>query len=133
MEVEAELARVIIREGLDHHQITVREKGGERSVPIAIGWNEALEIHRKLTGAQAPRPMTHDLLGAVLKACGIRMTKGVITDLRNGTFFATLHLELPDGSTRAIDARPSDVVALAAQLSAPLYVDERVFERLAQE
>ena len=131
-EIEVELNRVLIREGQDPQQISVREKDGERGFPIAIGWNEVLEIHRKLTGAETPRPMTHDLCGAILKATGTRLVKGVISDLRKGTFFATLHLETQDGRSCAVDARPSDVIALVLQFAAPLYVDEKVFERLEQ-
>lgn len=133
--IEVELARVVIQQKGDHQYIHLREKGGERSFPIVIGFNEVEEINRKLCGIQAPRPLTHDLVGRVLQALGHRIARVVITELRESTFFANLILipvEAGDGEEeKAVDCRPSDAVALAVQTGAPIYVSREVIDIVA--
>ncbi|HHI81249.1 MAG TPA: bifunctional nuclease family protein [Planctomycetes bacterium] len=131
-EIPVELSKVEIRERSPQQLILLQEIGGERKIPIAIGILEAFEIERKLLGSAAPRPMTHDLMGSILDALDVRLEQIVITDLRDHTFFAALHLRLPDGGTQVIDARPSDAIALAVQKKAPMFALEHVLDKVNQ-
>ena len=130
--VEVELARVVIHQKGDQQYIHLRERQGNRGFPIVIGYTEVEEINRKLSGVQAPRPLTHDLIGRVLQALGHRLARVVISELREGTFYATLVLEPRDGQKGVdetiVDCRPSDAIALAVQTSAPILVARDVFE-----
>ncbi len=131
-EVEVELVKVVIHERNDQQIIQLQEKGGPRGFPIVIGTTEAFEIHRKIVGAAALRPLTHDLIGAVLNSLEAELRRVVISELRGGTFYAVLELGLKDGETRNVDCRPSDAIALSTQLGCPVYVSEAVFQELSQ-
>ena len=121
--VEVELFRVIIHEKSEEQFIHLRERDGDRSFPIVIGFNEVYEIHRKLRKFHATRPLTHDLLGSVIKALGHELNQIVITELRDRTFFAELVLTDPEsGEETRVDCRPSDAVALAVQTGAKIFV-----------
>ena len=127
MEVRMELVRVIISETTDHQVIVLREKGGDRSFPIIIGIFEAVSIDRKLKEIEIPRPLTHDLLADVIRQMGGELTRVVVNDLRDGTFFARLHIDM-GGREVEVDARPSDAIALAVRVGCPLYAEEKVIE-----
>ena len=127
MEVRMELARVIISETTDHQVIVLREKGGDRSFPIIIGIFEAVSIDRKLKEIEIPRPLTHDLLADVIREMGGELTRVVVNDLRDSTFFARLHIDM-GGREVEVDARPSDAIALAVRVGCPLYAEEKVIE-----
>ena len=92
--IEVELYRVVIQEKDDQQFLHLRVRGGERAFPIVIGFNEATEIHRKLTRREAVRPMTHDLIGRILYSLEVSLERVVITELRDATFYANLCLEL---------------------------------------
>jgi bifunctional DNase/RNase len=130
--VQVHLSRVVIQEKEEHQYIHLREKDGQRSFPIVIGFNEAAEINRKLTKDQPPRPMTHDLITRIIDACNARITRVVISDLREHTFFATLVLEGDEGE-KFVDCRPSDAIALAVQARADIFVAADVFNLVAPE
>jgi len=124
-----ELARILITEYGDQQMIFLREVNGDRHFPILIGLHEALAIDRRLKGRHPPRPMTHELLTSVIDAMGGRVQRAVINDLRQHTFIATLYIE-QDGRVEAIDARPSDAIALSAGLGTPIFVSEKVLTEL---
>ena len=124
-----ELSRLVICETNDEQSITLKEAGGERSFPIMIGIYEAAAIERKIKGHRSPRPLTHDLLTSVIAEMGARLTRVVVSELRDTTFFAKLILEF-EGQEHEVDARPSDAIALAISSSAPIFVDESVFEEM---
>lgn len=126
--VEMELARIVIRETSDTQCIYLREKGGERQFPIVIGIFEAWAIDRGVRSKGTQRPMTHDLFAAVVGAMGGKLEQVSVSDLRDNTFFASLHLRRLDGEERTVDARPSDAIALAVHLKAPIFVAEKVLE-----
>jgi bifunctional DNase/RNase len=131
MEIPVELAKTIINEEIDQQIIVLREKGaGERSFPIVIGMGEILAIDRRMKGIELPRPLTHDLLERAIERMGGVIQKVVISDLRDHTFFATIHV-LQDGDTVEIDSRPSDALALSAGLTIPLFVEDHVFDKLS--
>lgn len=111
--------------------VMLRELGGEQRVlPIFIGLPEANAIHLALEGRTPARPLTHDLMIDVLTALGSRLDRVVITDLDDGTFYAELHLTGEDG-VRTVSARPSDGVALAVRVGAPIHVNEAVLDEAA--
>jgi len=126
-----ELSRVLITELSDQQVIFLREIGGDRTFPIMIGTYEALAIDRRLKGIPTPRPMTHDLLAAVIEALDARLDRIVVNDLQDHTFIATLYLETPDGGEVTVDSRPSDAIALGAASETPIYVAEKVLKAIA--
>lgn len=131
-EVEVQLVKVIIQEKREHQTIHLQEKNGSRGFPIVIGVHEAAEIHRKLTGLTPMRPLTHDLIGELLQVTGSEIERVVVSDLRQGTFYATIYLRLVTGEIVEVDSRPSDAIAIAVQVAAPILVNEHVFEELSQ-
>jgi len=130
--VECELARVVMSESHDHQVVVLKEKGGERIVPIAIGLFEVFAIHRTVNNEPPPRPMTHELFGNVLDAIGAEIERIVVTELREVVYIGLLVIRL-DGKTYEIDSRPSDAIALAVQKGAPIYVEEQVLNQATQE
>ena len=129
MDIQVELAQIIINEQVDQQIIVLRELNGQRSFPIVIGMPEILAIDRRLKGVMLPRPMTHDLLERVIEQMGGTIEKVVVNALREHTFYATIFIRR-DGDVIAIDSRPSDAIALAAGLRTPLYVSEQIFDEL---
>ena len=130
--IECELARVVVQDPKEQQYIHLRTRGGERSFPIVIGFHEANEIYSKLIGQVHGRPLTHDLLGRVLAATDTHVQKVVVNALRDNTYYANLHLER-DGEERVVDCRPSDAIALAVQLRAPIFVAREVLDQVAPE
>lgn len=126
--VEMQLARIVIRETSDQQCVYLREKGGVRQFPIVIGIFEAMAIDRKVRDRGTQRPMTHDLLASVVQALGGALERVVVSDLRDNTFFASLRFRRPDGAEAQVDARPSDAIALAVHLGAPIFVEDKVLE-----
>jgi hypothetical protein len=107
--------------------VVLAEDGGSRTLPIWIGFAEAASIAAEIAHETPPRPNTHDLLLQVIADLEGRVERVVVTELRGGTYFARLHVSAR-GRALALDARPSDAVALALRADAPLYVHEAVFE-----
>ena len=129
MEVPVILSRIIISETSEQQIIVLKEAGGERAFPIVIGITEALAIDRRLKGIAPPRPLTHDLVANVLDALSAKLEKIVITDLREGTFFAELTIS-KDGQTFRVDSRPSDAIALGVANDVPILVEEHVLNEV---
>lgn len=127
--VEMELAKILIAETTDYQVIWLRERGGHRTFPILIGIVEAAAIDRKIRDIRTPRPLTHDLLSSVITSIGARLERIVINALRDNTFYAKLVLQC-NGNTVEVDSRPSDAVAVATRLDAPIFVEEEVLERV---
>ncbi len=125
---EAKIFSLVLIPLLGQYVVTLEEVGGQRLIPIWIGVNEGNAIGLKLQGEQLPRPMTHDLMSTMLTTLGVTMERVVVTDLRDGTYYAMIVLTV--GSHRyEIDARPSDAMALAVRTSTPIYVDEKVLKK----
>ena len=116
---------------MSHHRIVVlKEEDGERLLPIWIGPFEAEAITIQLQGMEAARPLTHDLLKAVVESIGGEILHIVITGLEQTTFFAKIVLDM-DGDLIEIDSRPSDAIALSVRANAPIYIDTDVMEDAA--
>ena len=102
-----------------------------RELAIWIGPFEAQAIALEMQGVPAPRPLTHDLMKQLVERLGGKLSRVVITDLRDNTYFASLVLDGPDGKDMTVDARPSDAIALALRLHGPILVDEELFAKAA--
>ena len=107
--------------------IILRDKEGERVLPIWVGIFEANAIALQIENVSTPRPMTHDLLRNVIEDLKATVEKIVVCDLQENTFYALIYLTL-HGNTLAIDARPSDAIALALRTRAPIFVEESVID-----
>ena len=123
--VEVVLRAVRVDVGSSTPLLLLEEVGGSRVLPIFIGAPEAAAIAYALEGVSAPRPMSHDLLGTVITALGARLFAIEIADLRDNTFFAKLHL-LRGLEEISVSARPSDAVALALRVGAPILVNDEL-------
>ena len=111
--------------------VLLREAEGEhRVLPIFIGAVEATAIAFALQGVVTQRPMTHDLMRDLLQALGVRVDRIVVTDLRDGTFYAEIELS-QNGTSQRVSSRPSDAIALAARLGTPIYAEETVLDEAA--
>jgi bifunctional DNase/RNase len=108
--------------------VVLKEEHSERFLPIWIGPFEADAITLQLQGMEAPRPLTHDLLKSVIETLGGEVLHIVISSLERNTYFARIVLDV-NGDTMEIDSRPSDAIALAVRVSAPIYVAEEVMEQ----
>ena len=108
--------------------IILRDDEDKRSLPIWVGIFEANAIALELEKISTPRPMTHDLIKNILESIEARVVKVAVTDLKENTFFAVLHLQLA-GAEYQVDSRPSDAIALALRVGAPIYVDEDVVRK----
>ena len=109
------------------YALVLGEADGNRRLPIIIGAFEAQAIALELEKIQPPRPMTHDLLRTVFEVVGADVLYVVINELRDGTFFAKVRFSL-DGDEQELDSRPSDAVALAVRVEAPIYVAPAVLD-----
>jgi len=123
--VEMELAKIVIDEKRHDQLIVLKEKNGERLLPIVIGLSEASAIKLKISGFNPPRPLTHDLLHSTIENLEADIEKIVIDKLEENTFHAKIVLK-QNGKVRVVDARPSDSIALAVRAKAPIYVEEAV-------
>jgi bifunctional DNase/RNase len=108
--------------------VLLREKSAERYLPIFIGPAEAKAILVKLKGENVPRPMTHDLLQAIVDTLGASIDSIIVSDLRSDIFYAKIIININGGQTE-IDARPSDALALAIRMGAPIFAEESVLDK----
>jgi bifunctional DNase/RNase len=107
--------------------VILKDKEGERVLPIWVGVFEANAIALQIENVATPRPMTHDLLRNVIADLDGRVDRIVVSDLKDNTFYAVIHLTVR-GEAVAIDARPSDAIALALRTRSPILVDEVVID-----
>lgn len=124
--IEVELIGVSVEVASNTPIVVLQEMAGSsRSLSIFIGGPEATAIAFALEGVQAPRPLTHDLFKDVLEAVSIDIDHVVVSELKEATFFAELHLS--NGSESwVVSSRPSDALALAARVDCPIYVNDAV-------
>jgi uncharacterized protein len=119
-----------IRVSLMNYQrvVILKQKDGDRYLPIWIGPAEADAIALRLQDVNVPRPLTHDLLRSVIDQLGAQIASIVVNDLSNDTYYARIMLTVGDRSLE-IDARPSDAIALAVRAHVPIYADESVLDK----
>ena len=130
--VEMELLGVQVEMPSQSPLMLLRETGGSgRVLPVVIDTPEAQAIYRGIERIRVARPLTHDLMAAMLDVLGATLVKVTVTDLRDRTFFA--ELEVTIGSlTHTISARPSDAVALAVRAETPIFASEEVLDAAGQ-
>ena len=105
--------------------VVLKDKAGERVLPIWVGIFEANAIALQIENVATPRPMTHDLLRNIIADLDGEVDRVVVSDLKENTFFASIHLTVK-GEHVVVDARPSDAIALALRTRAPILVEETV-------
>jgi len=127
--IEMELNKIVINEKRHDQLIVLKEKNGERILPIVIGLNEASAIKLKISGFNPPRPLTHDLLHTAIENLEASIDKIIIDKLEENTFHAKLVIKTKSGEYKVIDARPSDSIALAVRAHAPIFVEEEVVKQ----
>jgi bifunctional DNase/RNase len=110
--------------------VILQEQGGDRVLPIWIGPAEASAIAMELAGMKFARPLTHDLLKLVIVGLGADLRKVVITQVKENTYYAELHIYRGDAVVN-IDARPSDSIAVALRLKAPIFTSDELLENTA--
>ena len=129
--VEMEFFELRFDETSDTQIIILKEKLGDRRMPILIGFNEAHSIHIAINDLPVPRPMTHDLTVGIIQSMGAKVERVVVTQLIDSTFYARIFLNSPN-SVVDVDSRPSDAIALALRVKAPIFVSEEVLEQVAR-
>jgi bifunctional DNase/RNase len=107
--------------------VILKDKLGERVLPIWVGVPEANAIALQIENVATPRPMTHDLLRNIIADLEGRVDRVVVSDLKDNTYFAIIHLTVR-GERVAVDARPSDAIALALRTRSPILVEEAVID-----
>ncbi|MDX1621043.1 MAG: bifunctional nuclease family protein [Nitriliruptorales bacterium] len=131
--IELELVGVRVELPANQPIVLLKERTGSRYLPIWIGAVEATAIAFALQGVETPRPLTHDLFVAVLDGLDVTLEAVHVTELRDGTFYAELHLE-SGGNKTVVSARPSDAIALASRLDdVPIFGAESVLEEAGLE
>jgi len=125
---EVTVLGLLLDEQTQQPTIVLQGKRDRRTFAMVIGPAEATGIAFPLQKVTPPRPLTHDLFLTMLGRLNVAVTKAVITDLRDNIFYATLYLSA-NGAAIELDSRPSDAIALAIRAKAPVYAEDRVFDR----
>ena len=110
--------------------IVLKEKQGEKTLPIWIGLFEAQSIALAMENIKPPRPLTHDLAKSLIEKLKGKVDKVVIDDLRHNTFYAKIVIR-QNGENIRVDSRPSDAIALALRLKVPIFIEEGVLNKVA--
>jgi Uncharacterized conserved protein, COG1259 len=127
MEREMKIRGLMIDPAANTPIVVLKEVNGDQLLPIWVGPFEANAIAFEIEKMSPPRPMTHDLLRNLILQLDGRVRRVVVTELRNNTFYAVIELEIA-GKMLFLDARPSDAIALALRVDAPIFVHESVLE-----
>jgi bifunctional DNase/RNase len=127
MQIEMSIKGLMVDPITNMPIVILRDKEGQKVLPIWVGIFEANAIALQIENISTPRPMTHDLLRNVITDLKATVQKVVVCDLQENTFYALIYLGL-NGDTVAIDARPSDAIALALRTRAPIFVEETVID-----
>ena len=126
--IEMDVDSIRVSEESYQPVVILKEKGGERYLPIWIGPAEANAIGLILKGVNAPRPLTHDLLCSVIDMLGASVDSVIVDDLQDDTFYAKIILSI-DSRQVKIDSRPSDAIAIALRVRAPIYSEKAVLDK----
>jgi len=132
MLVAVRVDRVTLDAHTNRFVVILRDDVNNRWLPIVVGNTEAQAIALQLENVSPPRPLTHDLIKNLLESIEAKISRVVVSDLRENTYFALIGLKL-NGSDADIDARPSDAIALALRMNAPIFVAEDVMEKASVE
>ncbi len=127
--IEVKVVNVAIDANSKMPVILLKEKNGEKTLPIWIGLFEAQAIALALENVKPPRPLTHDLAKSLIEKLEGKVDKVVISDLKNNTFYAQILIK-KNGESIKVDSRPSDAIALALRLNVPIFIDETVLDKV---
>lgn len=127
MELKVKIHGILSDPKTETQIVILRDEQQNEILPIWVGVAEGNAIRFALEGIMPPRPMTHDLYKSMLNHLGVTLQKIVISEIKNNTYYAVLHLETRTGP-QTVDARPSDAIALALRLGAPVYVMDSVLQ-----
>jgi uncharacterized protein len=127
MQIEMSIKGLMVDPVTNTPIVILRDKDGQRVLPIWVGIFEANAIALQIENVATPRPMTHDLLRNVIQDLNGQVEKIVVSDLQDNTFFALIHVRV-GSELRIIDARPSDAIALALRTRAPIFVEDTVID-----
>jgi hypothetical protein len=125
---EMKLSKLVMDPFTNTPIVILKDLEDKEALSIWIGLLEASAIVVEMEKIQLPRPVTHDLVASILNNFKIEVSRVEITDLKDNTYFALIHL-VQDGKPFKIDARPSDAIAIALRTQSPIYVDETVIEQ----
>ncbi len=127
-EMQVDSIRVHMPSG--QHVVILKDRVAERYLPIWIGPHEANSIALKITGITPDRPITHDLITSIFQDLGARVQRIEVSSLASDVFYARIHISV-NGRDLDVDARPSDAIALAVRVEAPILVADDVLEKAA--
>jgi bifunctional DNase/RNase len=125
--IELQLVGVRVELPTNQPIVLLKEREGERYLPIWIGAVEATAIALGMQGIETARPMTHDLMRDLLQGLGVTVQRIVITELREGTFYAEIQMS-SNGDTVSVSSRPSDALALAVRMNLDIFANEEVID-----
>jgi len=129
--MEVKVMGIVVDPKASNPVVVLVDLSGQKALPIWIGVFEAEAISRGIEEVVTLRPMTHDLMKQILDTFQVTLTRVVIHDLKENTFYAHLYLDV-DGEELIVDSRPSDAIALAVRVKAPIFVTESVIEATKQ-
>jgi bifunctional DNase/RNase len=130
--VEVVVAKLGLDSSTNSHVVILQEKGGTRLLPIWIGQPEADSIVMEMKNVRRERPLTHDLCKSLIVGLGGQLRRVQITKVQKSTYYAELHVARADGVVH-VDARPSDSIAIALRMSAPIYAPESLLSAVAED
>lgn len=128
MLVEVKVDRVTLDTASNRFVVILKDEVNRRWLPIVVGSTEAQAIALQLERIKPPRPLTHDLMKNLLDSIEVRVSRVIVNDLRENTYYALIALKV-NGSNTEIDARPSDAIALALRTDSPIFVEEEVMRK----
>jgi len=128
MLIAVRVDRVTLDAHTNRFVVILKDDVNNRWLPIVVGNTEAQAIALQLESVAPPRPLTHDLIKNLLESLDAKIARIVVNDLRENTYYALINLKL-NGTNSEIDARPSDAIALALRMHAPIFVAEEVMDR----
>jgi uncharacterized protein len=129
--IEVAVSRLGLDASTNTYVVILREKGGNRLLPIWIGQAEAESIVMQMNNVRRERPLTHDLCKSLIIGLGGTLRRVQITKVEKNTYYAEMHIQRADGPVQ-IDARPSDSIAVALRLAAPIFVQESLLTAVAE-
>ena len=130
MIVAVRVERVTVDTSNNRFVVILKDDTYRRWLPIVVGPAEAQAIAFQLEKVVPPRPMTHDLMKSLLESMEVQVGRVIVSDLKENTYYATIDIKR-NGAQYSVDARPSDAIALALRVSAPIFVDEKVMQKAA--
>ncbi len=130
--IELLLSKILVDEKRSDQIVILREKKGKRFLPLVIGLSEAQSIQLKVRGVEPPRPLTHDLFLGMIQGLDAKLKNVVIDRMDQFTFYAKMNVLKVSGEITAIDARPSDCIAVAIRAGVPIFAEADVMKTAAQ-